>query len=111
MHERLNAYRIMWILVHYDLPMNTSFEKKNYNKFRKRILKDGFALFQFSMYIRHCSSKENTEVHINRVKSFLPPNGHIGILTITDKQFGSMEIFRGKKLIENPKTSQQLELF
>lgn len=111
MHERLNAYRIMWILVHYDLPMNTALEKKNYNKFRKRIQKDGFALFQFSMYIRHCSSKENTEVHIKRVKSFLPPQGHIGILTITDKQFGSMEIFRGKKNIENPKTSQQLELF
>ena len=111
MHERLNAYRIMWILVHYDLPMVTKSEKKNYTKFRKKILKDGFALFQFSMYIRHCSSKENTEVHIKRVKSFLPPKGHIGILTITDKQFGSMEIFRGKDITENPKTPQQLELF
>ena len=64
-----------------------------------------------SMYIRHCSSKENTEVHIKRVKSILPPKGHIGILTITDKQFGMMEIFRGKEREKTPETSQQLELF
>jgi CRISPR-associated protein Cas2 len=68
-------------------------------------------MFQFSMYIRHCSSKENTEVHIKRVKSILPPKGHVGILSITDKQFGMMEIFRGHEVVDSPETSQQLELF
>lgn len=111
MFERLNAYRIMWILVHFDLPTETKTDKKNYTKFRKRIMADGFTMFQFSMYIRHCSSKENTEVHIKRVKAILPPKGHIGILTITDKQFGMMEIFRGKNIVPTPGTSQQLELF
>lgn len=111
MFERLNAYRIMWILVHFDLPTETKADKKNYTKFRKYILADGFTMFQFSMYIRHCSSKENTEVHIKRVKSILPPKGHVGILTITDKQFGMMEIFRGKEETKGPPTSQQLELF
>ncbi len=111
MFERLNAYRIMWILVHFDLPTETKTDKKKYTKFRKRIMADGFSMFQFSMYIRHCSSKENTEVHIKRVKAILPPKGHVGILTITDKQFGMMEIFRGKGIAPNPETSQQLELF
>jgi len=111
MFERLNAYRIMWILVHFDLPTETKTDRKNYAKFRKRIMADGFAMFQFSMYIRHCSSKENTEVHIKRVKAILPPKGHVGILTITDKQFGMMEIFRGKDNVPAPETSQQLELF
>jgi CRISPR-associated protein Cas2 len=41
----------------------------------------------------------------------LPPNGHVGILNITDKQFGQMEIFRGKEEIAKPQTVQQLELF
>ena len=101
----------MWILVHFDLPTETKTDKKNYTKFRKKIMADGFTMFQFSMYIRHCSSKENTEVHIKRVKTILPPKGHVGILTITDKQFGMMEIFRGKDSVPAPETSQQLELF
>ena len=101
----------MWVLVFFDLPTETKTDRKNYAKFRKRIMADGFTMFQFSMYIRHCSSKENTEVHIKRVKAILPPKGHVGILTITDKQFGMMEIFRGKDIVPAPETSQQLELF
>ena len=72
---------------------------------------DGFQMFQFSMYIRHCSSRENSEVHIKRVKTILPSRGHIGIMCVTDKQFGMMEIFRGKEQVEVPETVQQLELF
>ena len=111
MFNRLNAYRIMWVLVHFDLPTETKKDKKNYAIFRKKILKDGFQMFQFSMYIRHCSSRENADVHIKRVKSILPPHGHIGIMCITDKQFGMMEIFRGREPVQSPETSQQLELF
>ncbi len=108
---RLNAYRIMWVLVFFDLPTETKTDRKNYTKFRKNIIDDGFQMFQFSMYIRHCSSRENSEVHIKRVKTILPVKGHIGIMCITDKQFGMMEIFRGKDQVEVPETAQQLELF
>mgnify|MGYP001051935032 CR=1 FL=1 len=111
MYERLNAYRIMWIFVMFDLPTETKKDRKVYAKFRKDILSDGFQMFQFSMYIRHCSSKENADVHIQRVKKFLPVKGHVGILNITDKQFGQMGIFKGKEEIEKPATIQQLELF
>ena len=111
MYERLNAYRIMWVLVHFDLPTETKKDRKAYAQFRKMIMKDGFEMFQFSMYIRHCSSKENAEVHIKRVKIILPAKGHVGILCITDKQFGMMEIFRGKETVKTPSTIQQLEMF
>ncbi len=109
--ERLNAYRIMWVLVFFDLPTETKKDRKQYAVFRKKILADGFQMFQFSMYIRHCSSRENSEVHIKRVKTILPPKGHVGIMCVTDKQFGMMEIFRGKEQVEAPETVQQLELF
>ena len=101
----------MWVLVFFDLPTETAKERKVAALFRKKIMNDGFSMFQFSMYIRHCASKENAEVHIKRVKGILPPKGHIGIMCITDKQFGMMEIFRGKELVDAPETSQQLELF
>ena len=107
----LNAYRIMWILVLFDLPTETRKDRKIYARFRKEIMADGFNMFQFSIYLRHCPSRENAEVHIQRVKSILPPKGNIGIMSITDKQFGMMEIFRGKEQAEVPETVQQLELF
>lgn len=111
MSSRLNAYRVMWILVFFDLPTETKKERKQYAKFRKEIMADGFCMFQFSIYMRHCSSKENADVHIKRVKKILPPAGHVGMITITDKQFGMMEIFQGKKPINTPTPHQQLELF
>ena len=109
--ERLNAYRIMWVLVFFDLPTETKKDRKIYAKFRKEIMTYGFQMFQFSIYLRHCSSRENANVHIERVKKILPSKGHVGIMCVTDKQFGMMEIFRGHDQIKTPETVQQLELF
>ena len=108
---RLNEYRILWILVLFDLPTETKREKQIYGHFRKNLLSDGFAMFQFSIYLRHCSSRENADVHIKRVKNLLPEKGHVCILTVTDKQFGMMELFYGKKEKALPSTPQQLEMF
>ena len=101
----------MWILVFFDLPTETKKEKKSYSEFRKKLLNDGFTMFQFSIYLRHCPSRENADVHIKRVKSILPNSGHIGILCVTDKQFGQMELFQGKKEDKVKTPYQQLELF
>jgi len=111
MFERLNAYRIMWVLVFFDLPTETKQDRKHASRFRKDMLADGFQMFQFSIYMRHCSSKENADVHIKRVKSKLPEKGHVGIMCITDKQFGMMEIFHGHDIIPTVPPPQQLELF
>ncbi len=111
MFERFNAYRIMWVLVFFDLPTETKKDRKIYARFRKDIMADGFNMFQFSIYLRHCASRENADVHIKRVKTILPSKGHVGIMCITDKQFGMMEIFRGHDLVDAPETVQQLELF
>jgi CRISPR-associated protein Cas2 len=98
-------------LVFFDLPVVTKKERKIATRFRKDIMGDGFSMFQFSIYVRHCPSRENADVHIKRVKRILPEKGHVGILTITDKQFGMMEIFYGQKEARLPDTPQQLELF
>lgn len=109
--ERFSEYRVMWVLVLFDLPTETKRDRKAYAEFRKKLQRDGFTMFQFSIYIRHCASMENAEVHIKRVKSFLPEFGQVGILCITDKQFGNLEIFHGKKPQEPTAPGQQLELF
>ena len=108
---RLNEYRIMWIMVFFDLPTESKKDRKAYTRFRKELMKDGFSMFQFSIYIRHCASRENKTVHIKRVKKIIPEKGSIGILAITDKQFGMMEIFEGRKHTEGFKEPVQLEFF
>lgn len=109
--DQLNKYRILWIFVYFDLPTTTKKERKAYSTFRKNLLRDGFAMIQYSIYVRHCSSRENAEVHKRRVKNFLPEKGEVIIFEITDAQFGRMEFFTGPKTKDRPDTPQQLELF
>jgi CRISPR-associated protein Cas2 len=109
--DRLNQYRVLWVFVFFDLPTDTKADRKNYTRFRKYLVKDGFSMVQFSIYSRHCNSRENADVHITRVKTFLPPKGEVIIFTLTDKQFGMMEFFRGPNEAERPENPQQLELF
>ena len=109
--DRLNAYRVMWTLVMYDLPTETKKQRQMAASFRKELMRDGFSMFQFSTYVRHSASSENADVHKRRVKTLLPPEGKVGILQITDKQFGQMEIFYGAKSQPKQNIPQQLELF
>lgn len=108
---RLNAYRIMWIFVFFDLPTETKMERRAAAKFRKDLLRDGFDMFQFSIYLRHCASRENAAVHFNRVKEKLPKKGKVGMVQLTDRQFGMMEIFHGQKEVIPNKPANQLTMF
>lgn len=102
----------MWVMVFFDLPTKTKKDRRVYSMFRKSLIKDGFSMFQYSIYIRHCASRENTLVHVNRVKSFMPNKGKVVVMTITDKQFGEIKIFVGKNLEQRSlDEGYQLELF
>lgn len=101
----------MWLFVFFDLPVTTKKERKDASGFRKQLIKDGFTMLQYSVYQRHCASKESAEVHIRRVKSMIPAKGHISILKVTDRQYADILNFWGtksKKVDESPK---QLEIF
>lgn len=106
-----SEYRIMWVMVFFDLPTETKKDRKNAAEFRKKLLQDGFSMFQFSIYVRHCASQQNAEVHIKRIKAILPEYGQVGVMCITDKQFGNIELFSGKKVAMREPEPMQLELF
>lgn len=111
MKQRFSEYRVMWLLVFFDLPTETKKDRRAYSDFRKGLLKDGFSMFQFSIYVRNCASMENAEVHKRRVKSFLPETGQVGVMCVTDKQFEGIEIFYGTKASKPQQANLQLELF
>jgi len=101
----------MWLVVMFDLPVDTQQARRQYTRFRKALLQDGFSMMQFSVYIRHCASEENTAVHITRVENSIPPDGEVRILAITDKQFERMRIFWEKRRKPPEPVPTQLELF
>ena len=101
----------MWLVAMFDLPTETKRQRKDYAQFRKSLIKDGFAMMQYSVYIRHCASRENADVHTQRTRAALPPDGEVRIICITDKQYERMEIFLGRKRKPTPAAPVQLELF
>lgn len=101
----------MWIFVFFDLPVTLKKERKAACKFRNDLLKDGFTMLQYSVYIRHCASKESVDVHTSRVKAFMPEKGQVSILFITDKQYSEILNFWGIKTEKLPDGPKQLEIF
>lgn len=103
--------RSMWLIAMFDMPTVTKSHRDAYVRFRKGLKRDGFSMMQYSVYIRHCASEENANAHCERVKSILPSEGEVRILSITDKQFGRMKVFYGRKRQPVPKSPAQIELF
>lgn len=101
----------MWVIALFDLPTDTKKARKAYTQFRKKLIQNGFAMMQYSVYIRHCASRENAEVHTKRVKNFVPDEGEVRVITITDKQYSRMQVFWGKKRVPIEQPPSQLELF
>jgi CRISPR-associated protein Cas2 len=110
-NHRLNEYRNMWVVVFYDLPTITKKQVRNMNQFRKNLLKNGFAMVQLSLYMRHCASWESAEAHMKRVMQFMPDEGSIILPPITDRQFRMMKVFHNGNKTTPPPPSVQLELF
>lgn len=95
----------------FDLPTETPKQRKIYAQFRKQLLSNGFKMFQFSIYIRHCPSRETAQVYKRMLKNMVPEEGAIGVLEITDKQFEKIEIYIGKIHLDPPPAPRQLTLF
>lgn len=87
--------RNMRVLVLFDLPTATKSERREYAKFRKFLIKDGYDMLQFSVYSRITQNHDDANKHIERLNRNLPPKGSIRVLKITEKQYSSMLIILG----------------
>jgi CRISPR-associated protein Cas2 len=106
-----SGYQAMWLFAMFDLPVDSPQNRHNYTRFRHALLKQGFTMLQFSVYARFCSSEEKAEAFRKRIRPQLPPDGQVRLLAVTDKQFGKMEVFSGKKRGKTEKPPEQLLLF
>ena len=101
----------MWVMAMFDLPTDTKKARQAYARFRKSLLEDGFVMLQYSVYARHCASFDNADLHTRRMGAEVPDRGEVRFLTITDRQFGRMRTWVGKKRQATPRSPPQLELF
>ncbi|MCH8568715.1 MAG: CRISPR-associated endonuclease Cas2 [Balneolales bacterium] len=101
----------MWLFVSFDLPTLTATQRKRANNFRINIKKEGFTMFQLSVYTRHCGSRESADSHIEKVKKLVPIEGLVSIVLITDKQYGQIINIWGKKEKKTKPAPPQLEFF
>lgn len=103
----MGRVRFLYILVMFDLPTKTKSDRKKYSKFRKNILKDGFSMIQYSIYIRICKNNYSANAHIQYVKSIIPIKGEVRILRLTDEVYNSMQIFVGFDLPVKSRTNEE----
>lgn len=101
----------MWLFAMFDLPVGSKQLRREYAQFRKFLLSEGFCMLQFSVYARHCPSEESGEGVRNRVRAMVPRHGQVRLLTVTDRQFGKMEVLYGKKRAPVEEPPQQFMLF
>ena len=113
--EYFSPRKIMVLLVMFDLPTNTTKQKRAYTMFRKNLLNNGFEMLQYSIYYRYCFGEYSTNKYKKIAIKYAPKKslGSIRIITITSKQFDDMIVLYGSDK-ENEKKSikkEQLTLF
>lgn len=108
---QLSGYRLMWIFVMFDLPVDSRANARAATKFRQFLLDEGFEKSQFSVYARFCNGKEQYEAYLRRIGAALPDRGDVHVLTFTDKQYENIIRFSGQRRRKQQKNPDQLALF
>ena len=106
-----SAYRPMWIIAMFDLPVTSKLARKRATDFRRCLLDAGFMMLQYSVYARHCESAESADAKRLHIRVNLPPDGSVRLLSVTDRQFGKMEHYLGKRRATTEDPPEQLLLF
>jgi CRISPR-associated protein Cas2 len=96
----------------FDLPVMTKPQRKAATNFRQWLLDEGWEMSQFSVYLRWCVGKEQAEARLRVISKHVPKDGKVHVLTVTDRQFETMAVFRGPTRERGRKgTLDQLVLF
>ena len=98
------SYRIMRIMLFFDLPTESAKQRRNYRLFRRALINDGFYMLQESVYCKMAINRTNVDLIKERVKKICPTEGNVMCLSITEKQFAAIELLCGaldSKVIAN----------
>ncbi len=91
------SYRFMRVVVFFDLPVETSAQRREYRMFRKFLLRGGFVMMQESVYSKIVLNGTAANAVMQNVRKNKTPQGLIQMLVVTEKQFERMEVVVGDK--------------
>ena len=94
------SYRFMRVLVMFDLPTESSIQRRNYRKFRKSLIKNGFIMMQESVYVKLAMNQGSADLIVKSIRNLCPEEGIVQVLQITEKQFSKMEFLVGESQTE-----------
>lgn len=86
----------MRMIVFFDLPTETNEDRRNYRKFRKALIKNGFIMLQESVYCKMMTTPSVENSVKNMIVANKPARGIVQTLTVTEKQFVKMEFIVGE---------------
>jgi CRISPR-associated protein Cas2 len=101
----------MWLFVLFDLPVVTKEHRREYTRFRNKVLALGFGQLQYSVYAKHLPSEQAGEHLKTHVMAALPPSGQVRLLAVTDRQFDKMEVYQGRRRRATESPPLQISLF
>ena len=88
--------RVVRTIVFFDLPNIYLKDKKNYIKFRKYLLSEGFIMMQESVYSKIVMNTQQSDLLLERLRKNSPKKGIIQVLTITERQYSQIEYIIGE---------------
>lgn len=101
----------MWCLVMFDLPVKTKKQRKAASQFRHMLLDLGYAMVQYSVYVRYTPTQSGNRTTVAMVKQNLPPQGVVRILHVSDHQWASADRYASRVQETFSETPQLLQLF
>lgn len=89
-------FRIMRLIVMFDLPTLTSTDLRNYRKFRKFLIENGYSMMQYSVYSKIILNRSVLSFQMKKLKENAPQKGYIETLVVTEKQYANIEVIVGE---------------
>lgn len=101
----------MWMLVTFDLPVETKPQRAAATKFRLALLDLGFEMSQLSNYLRFCNGKEQFDSYVRKIGARLPESGDVYIFQFTDRQYENIIRFSDQGRRAQKKNPNQMAFF
>lgn len=100
-------FRIMRLIIMFDLPTKTSVDKRSYRVFRKFLIKNGYSMVQYSIYSKIIINRSVLNHQKIKLKQNAPPKGYVETLVVTENQYVNMETIVGGEVRSNQEHSMQ----
>ena len=101
----------MWLMVQFDLPVDTKPQRRVYAHFRKRLLSLGFRCLQKSVYARWEDRDDTADTTAGRIEEDLPADGVVSLFRLTDRTMQTASFYENGYVVPPPQAPTSLLLF